>query len=200
MTSRDDTLRVWLCEIHDPVDEAELRRDLAALPVWRQKEANSFRFPIDKMQSAKAYLLLCRALRERYGIIDQPTFGYGEHGKPFLTGHPRIHFNLSHCREGVACAVGDRPVGCDIESIPSRLDPDLMEACFSQAEQEEISRADNPRVEFARLWTRKEALLKLHGIGLIDSLPTLLASPLADGVAFQTKAHGKFAYTICKHQ
>mgnify|MGYP002521683211 FL=1 len=193
-------MRVWLCEIHDPVDASELRRCLQALPTWRRREADAFRFPVDKMQSAKAYLLLCRALRERYGIAGQPRFGYGENGKPYLRDHPRIHFNLSHCRKGVICAMGDSPVGCDIEAIPGCLDPDLMEACFSAGEREWILLADDPRVAFARLWTRKEALLKLHGIGLVDSLPTLLTSPLAEEVSFQTWVHGKLAYTICKHQ
>lgn len=196
----DDALRVWLCEIPDPVDEHELKRDMESLPAWRRKEADAFRFPVDKMQNVKAYLLLCRGLREQYGIIDQPRFGYGENGKPYLTDHPQIHFNLSHCRKGVICAIGDSPVGCDIEAIPDGLDSDLLRACFSTTEQEDILHADNPRIEFARLWTRKEALLKLHGIGLIDSLPALLASPLADGVSFHTEVHGqaKFAYTICK--
>lgn len=182
------------------MDELELKRDMESLPAWRRKEADAFRFPVDKMQNVKAYLLLCQGLREQYGILAQPSFGYGENGKPFLADHPQIHFNLSHCRKGVICVIDDSPVGCDIEAIPSSVDPDLLSACFSMAEQEEILHADNPGIEFASLWTRKEALLKLHGIGLIDSLPALLASPLADGVSFQTKVHGqaKFAYTICK--
>lgn len=182
------------------MDEPELKRDMESLPAWRRKEADAFRFPVDKMQNAKAYLLLCRGLREQYGIIARPRFGYDENGKPFLTDYPQIHFNLSHCRKGVICVIDDSPVGCDIEAIPDGLDPDLLGACFSTTEQEEILHAGDSRIEFARLWTRKEALLKLHGIGLVDALPALLASPLADGVSFQTRVHGqaKFAYTICK--
>ena len=181
------------------MDEAELKRDLEALPAWRRKEADAFRFPVDKMQNAQAYLLLCKGLREQYGIVGQPVFGYGENGKPFLTDYPQIHFNLSHCPKGVICAIGENPVGCDIEAIPDSLDPDLLETCFSSSEQDEILQSANPQIEFARLWTRKEALLKLHGIGLIDSLPSLLTSPWAYGVSFLTTVYGqtKFVYTIC---
>ena len=199
----DNTLKVWLDEIPDSVDEDELRRYLEALPSWRRKEADAFRFPIDKMQNAKVYLLLCQGLREQYGILAQPAFGYTEKGKPFLADYPQIHFNLSHCAKGVICAIDESPVGCDVEAVPKKLDLDLLEACFSAQEQDEILQAGNPRVEFARLWTRKEALLKLHGIGLIDALHSLLTSPLADGVSFITKIYGqtKFVYTICKkHQ
>lgn len=197
---RDNTLKVWLDEIPDSVDEDRLKIYLEALPAWRRKEANAFRFPVDKMQNAKAYLLLCRGLREQYGITAQPAFGYAENGKPFLTDYPQIHFNLSHCQKGVICAIDERPVGCDVEAIPSCLDLDLLETCFSTQEQDKILQANNPRVEFARLWTCKEALLKLHGIGLIDALPSLLTSPWADGVSFITKVYGqtKFAYTICR--
>lgn len=194
-------MKVWLYEIPDSVDEAELKQDLEALPAWRRKEAEAFRFSIDKMQNAKAYLLLCQGLREQYGIFDQPVFGYGEHGKPFLIDYPQIHFNLSHCSQGVICVMDDSPVGCDVETIPTCLDQDLLEACFSMAEQDEILQAANPQIEFARLWTCKEALLKLHGIGLVDSLPSLLTSPWTDGVSFTTEVYGqtKFAYTICKN-
>lgn len=182
------------------MDESELKRDLKALPAWRWKEANAFRFPVDKMQNAKAYLLLCQGLREQYGILAQPRFGYGENGKPFLIDYPQIHFNLSHCSKGVVCVIDESPVGCDAETIPSCLDLDLLETCFSTAEQEQILQSTNPQVEFARLWTCKEALLKLHGVGLGDSLPTVLTSSWNKGVSFLTQVFGqaKFAYTICK--
>lgn len=183
------------------MDETELKRDLEALPVWRRKEADAFRFPIDQLQNAKAYLLLCQGLREQYGILAQPDFGYGENGKPYLVDYPHIHFNLSHCPKGVICAIDENPVGCDVEAIPNSLDIDLLETCFSITEQNRILQANNPQVEFARLWTSKEALLKLYGIGLVDSLTSLLSSPWGKGVSFQTKVYGQtqFAYTICKN-
>ena len=66
---------------------------------------------------AAAYLLLCEGLRKEYGITEKPVFEYGEHGKPSIVGHPEICFNISHCREAVLCALSDKPIGVDIESI-----------------------------------------------------------------------------------
>ena len=37
-------------------------------------------------------------------------------GKPWLEGHPEIHFNISHCAACAACALGDAPVGIDVEN------------------------------------------------------------------------------------
>ena len=92
----------------------------AALPLLsdqRREQALKFKFELGRKTCAMAYLLLCEGLRKEYGITERPVFEYGEHGKPFIIGHPDIHFNVSHCREGVICVISDRPVGVDIESI-----------------------------------------------------------------------------------
>ena len=106
--------------LHDhpqTVTQEELQRDLLLLPEWRQQKVLSFRFLIDRVLSAKAYLLLCQGLRQKYGITEMPSFDYVGHEKPILHGFPDIHFNLSHCRRGVLCVIDDEPVGCDIEEI-----------------------------------------------------------------------------------
>ncbi len=61
-----------------------LQAALAALPEWRRAEALAYKFESGQAQSAAAYLLLCRLLREHYGITEQPRFIIGEHGKPEL--------------------------------------------------------------------------------------------------------------------
>ncbi len=40
-------------------------------------------------------------------------------GKPRLSGHPSIHFNLSHSGPWVLCAVHGGPVGIDVEEVRS---------------------------------------------------------------------------------
>ena len=42
-------------------------------------------------------------------------FLYNEHGKPYLENGP--YFSISHCKEGIAVAVDDQPIGIDVESI-----------------------------------------------------------------------------------
>ena len=157
-------MKTLLFENPGAVGPAELEADLAALPAWRREKALSFRFNIDRVLSAKAYLLLQQALREGYGIIEPPEFAFRQNGKPFLRDHPSIHFNLSHCRSGVLCVVDDSEVGCDIEEV--MFDSGLCGECFCPQEQSRILSAPVPALEFTRLWTRKEAALKLTGEGI----------------------------------
>lgn len=185
--------RVLPLPIHPMEDD--FRACAASLPLWRRRQAESFRFPVDRLQCAEAYLLLCRMLDERVGEGTLPRFAYGENGKPFLPDFPDVHFNLSHCPRAVMCAVADIPVGCDVEVVPTEIDEQLLRFCLSLDEQRRVLRASSPTVEFVRLWTRKEALLKLHGVGLIDDLPSLLSSPLARNVHFDTTVCDGYVYT-----
>ena len=68
----------------DQLRGPRLQEALAALPEWRRAEALAYKFESGQAQSAAAYLLLCRLLREHYGITEQPRFIIGEHGKPEL--------------------------------------------------------------------------------------------------------------------
>jgi len=136
----------------------------AALPLLsdqRREQALKFKFEQGRKTCAMAYLLLCEGLRKEYGITQRPVFGYGEHGKPFIIGHPDIHFNVSHCREGV------------IESIREYRES-LVRYTMNDREVQQIERAEHPDVEFIRLWTMKEAVLKLSGKGIVDNMKGVL--------------------------
>ncbi len=137
----------------------------------------------DRQSSLAAYLLLYRALREGYGIAEPPIFNFGPSGKPFLKDHPNIHFNLSHT-EGIAvCVVADVPVGVDVERIRP-IDRQVVDMVMSDDEQAEISLAEDSDTAFYRLWTRKEAYLKLTGEGLRDDMRNVLAD--TEGCFFQS--------------
>ena len=97
-------------------------------------EGFSYRFLIDQVLCAKAYLLLKNGLKEVYDITGNPVFEYVKHEKPVLRDNPDIHFNLSHCRRGIMCVIDDMPIGCDIEEIESTFDIDLCHVCFNDNE------------------------------------------------------------------
>lgn len=181
----------------------ELEHDLRFLPAWRREKALSYHFLIDRVLCTKAYLLLCQGLREEYNIYKvMPSFDYINHDKPVLREYPHIHFNLSHCKRGVMCVVDDEPIGCDIEEIEEKLDFNLCKYCFNDDEIARIRSADNPCVEFTKLWTIKEAVLKLTGEGINDNLPALLTEQLLDTLSIEThvcEEHG-FVYSICKYR
>ena len=159
--------------INDDLDGFDLDRALPLLSEQRRGVCLRFRHELGRKQCAAAYLLLRKALLEEYGISEMPVFGYGEHGKPFIIGHPDIHFNISHCHEAVVCAVSDKPVGVDVESI-DRYKESVAQYTMNDREMDIIHSADNPALAFTCLWTMKEALLKLSGQGISNDMRDVL--------------------------
>ncbi|MBQ8656051.1 MAG: 4'-phosphopantetheinyl transferase superfamily protein [Prevotella sp.] len=159
--------------INDRLDELDLAAVLPLLSEQRREQVLRFKHEAGQRQCAAAYLLLMQGLREEYAITDKPVFEYGEHGKPVMVGLPHIHFNLSHCREAAVCMLADRPVGVDIETIRDYKES-LVRYTMSDAELQQIQAADRPDVEFTRLWTQKEAVLKQAGTGIRTDMKTVL--------------------------
>ncbi len=154
---------------------AEVDSLISSFPPQRAELLARYRNEAARRQGALAYLLLCRALREDFGIPEPPVFAFGEHGKPFLAEHPDLHFNLSHCLSAVACAVSRSPVGIDIESV-RKARPDLVSRTMNAAEAQRIFSSPDPDREFTVLWTRKEAVLKLSGRGIVDDMRSVLTT------------------------
>jgi len=104
-------------------------------------------------------------------------------GRPLLSlpedaPAPVPSFSISHCAQGGAAAVGapGRLVGVDIETIVAR--PAEVIA-FVSSPAELASGPSDPDGQ-ARLWTGKEAALKLFGLGLDADAKAV--RPEADGV------------------
>ena len=186
--------------LNDDIYALDLERALEAVSPQRRALALRYRFELDRRLSLAVYLLLCEGLKKEYGITEPPEFVFGPHGKPALKDHPGIHFNLSHCHRAALCVLDDAPVGCDVECVPDRLDRDICRRCFNEEEIAAIQDSDHPTMAFTRLWTRKEAFLKLTGEGLTDQLPVLFSSSRADNVCFRTytAADRSYVYTVCR--
>ena len=183
--------------LNDHLEAIDLATTLAQLPEWRRRQALAFRQVHQQLQNAVAYLLLCQALREEYGIEEKPLFEYGPNGKPGIVGHPAIHFNLTHCGEAVICVTDDSPIGVDIESVKA-YDEDVARYAMNDDELRQIHQAPRPDVAFTRQWTRKEAVLKRSGQGLTNqaALRDLL---LANSFPLLTVESPDFCYvySIC---
>ena len=178
--------------VNDHLQDFDLALALQQLSGQRREQALKYRYEMGQRTCAAAYLLLCRGLREEYGITELPIFEYGEHGKPTILGHPEIHFNLSHCREAAVCIISDHPVGVDVESVRPLKDS-LAEYTMNDAELDEIRQAANPALQFTRFWTMKEALLKLTGEGINNHLKNVLHR---SDVIFETTVAPDIRYVI----
>ena len=148
----------------------DLPQALGQVSAWRRDYALRYRHELDQRLCVAAYRLLQRALQRQYGIEELPRFIPGEGGKPLLEGHPDIHFSLSHCREAVACALGDSPVGIDVETY-DHYSEDVAAHVMNVDELQQITAADVPAVAFTRLWTMKESFRE--GPSMAMSAPCL---------------------------
>lgn len=91
-------------------------------------------------------------------------FSFTGNKKPYIEG---VHFNISHSGRFTIIAISPKPVGIDIEYINEKFDfSTLLNICFKESELNNIHNI----VDFYTLWTRKEAILKASGEGLIDNL------------------------------
>ena len=181
--------------INDNIDAFDVEAALPLLSEERRQQTLRFRYARGRKTCAAAYLLLCEGLQKEYGITEKPLFSYGPHGKPALRDYPHIHFNLSHCRDAVVCAISDKPVGIDVESV-SHYKESVARYTMNQQEMEQILQAERPDVMFTRLWTMKEAVLKLSGEGLRDNLKSVLTD--ADEVIINTvvSTDQRYVYSV----
>ncbi|MBR6973631.1 MAG: 4'-phosphopantetheinyl transferase superfamily protein [Bacteroidaceae bacterium] len=184
----------------DAITSEELEAAIASLPQWRREKALRFKFEQGRKECAFSYLLLCQALREVYRITEQPSFSYGEHGKPELsfnsqlsTLNSQLFFNISHCKQAIACVVSNQPVGVDVERI-GRYNESLARHVLNDSEFALVSQSPDPQVSFTRFWTQKEAIVKLTGRGIDDDLPNLLLK--YNNVSLHTEDHLDKGYIL----
>lgn len=182
------------------LDEQQTERLLLSLPEWRREVAMRYKHLAGRRESATAYLLLLEALQQQYGINEAPHFVIGPHGKPSLLEFPHIHFNTSHCHKAVICAVGDTPVGVDIEGRRSIRDS-LVDYTMNAAEKERIARAEDPEMEFLKLWTAKEAVVKLSGEGIQDNIRDILTLAKDRNISVHTYINTEkdYVYSLAHH-
>lgn len=109
----------------------------------------------------------------------------GEFGKPSVDG---VEFSLSHTGSVVLIGLGDLPLGVDVEKVPEGRTVGQVGSGFHPREAAELLGlpADARPEAFARVWVRKEALLKAIGTGLSRGISrdyvgagTVLATPVA---------------------
>ena len=183
-----------LTQVREDIWAFDLQAALKEISEQRREQALKFKHEQGQRLCVLAYLLLKQALREGYGITENPVFEYNEHGKPSIVGHPEIFFNLSHCKEAAICVVSDQPVGVDVEGIREYKES-LVNYTMNDEEIAQIKTAENPAAAFIRLWTMKEATTKLIGTGISNDMKTVI-DPTK--YKYTTVDRQRYIYTICE--
>ena len=100
------------------------------------------------------------------------TIIYDGNNKPYIEGNS-LYFNISHTRDSFAFAISDMVrIGLDLEKTNMYFDYVSIISDYFNPQEIQYILADlsNSREKFFLLWTRKEAILKALGIGIIDRL------------------------------
>lgn len=174
-------MKVMIFDRMEECTETEVQRLLPQVSAQRREQALRFKHTLGQFCCLKSWLML-NAMH-----IGEMEFLYNEHGKPYIEGGP--FFSISHCKEGIAVAIDDQPIGIDIEAIRN-VDQDLVLRTMNEEEQRQI----HSNRDFTRLWTQKEAILKMEGTG-ITSFEQLQGLSIPD-YRIQTIEKEKYIYTI----
>lgn len=169
---------IWLSRVYRPVPEIKDLEDL--ISPEEAARAQRFRFLHDRNRYIVQRGVLRSLLAGYVGCGPrQVDIRSSANGKPYLAGQDgaAIHFSVSHS-DGFAVyafSIIDS-IGVDIEKI--RQIPDMLEIVeqhFTQREKHEIFSCpeDQRLILFYRFWTRKEAVLKAQGDGLLKALDSV---------------------------
>ena len=149
-------MRVQVFDHMNECTEAEVQRMLPQVSAQRREQALKYKHTFGQYCCLKSWIML-------YDFIELSNYRavewcYNEHGKPYIENGP--YFSISHCKEGIAVAVANQPIGIDIEAI-RHADEELIVRTMN--EEERVGMDDRT---FTRLWTQKEAVLKMEGTGI----------------------------------
>ena len=127
-----------------------------------------------KMEHMIGEKLLETGLKKEYGrdLKFEPR-SRGEHGKPFFTLQPKIHYNISHSGKYVVCVFAGEEVGIDIQIHKEVNYERMLERMVPGNMIREILEADDPVRAFYAQWVLREAYIKWTGEGLSRDLRTI---------------------------
>jgi 4'-phosphopantetheinyl transferase len=118
--------------------------------------------------------LLEAGLKKEYGLnLAYEPRATTEHGKPFLTREPKIHYNISHSGEYVVCIFSGEEVGIDIQQHRKVNYERMLERMVPAEMIREILESDNVEQAFFTQWVLREAYIKWTGEGLSRNMRTI---------------------------
>jgi 4'-phosphopantetheinyl transferase len=171
-----DDVHVWIATL--PVDQRGYDLLTGSLDPAERSRADRYHYQSDRQQFVFARGLLRTLLGSYLGLpASQVKFEYQPGGKPVVPSSASdrgLHFNLSHSTDLILLAFSRRyPVGVDVEQEDRLVDwRGVARRILSPREKTEfdaLPQACQPRA-FYHVWTRKEAVLKATGDGLLDRM------------------------------
>jgi 4'-phosphopantetheinyl transferase len=186
-----------------------------------QERAARFRFEVDRERFIIAHGLLRTLLGEQLGERPEELhIAGGPYGKPYIAGSD-LRFNLSDTKDALLIAfTHGQEIGADIETMARTVDHMAVgEHYFTPEEILAIREAgsiatlssgtvyppgrlpgavveNTSKRRFLEFWTRKEAVLKASGVGIMDDLRVLRVDGAVNTMTIQHEAFVQHAAEV----
>lgn len=166
-------------------DENLLNRAISGLSPARREKALRYKDK-DSLKACVLGELLIRKMLDELGITNDISYGFKEHGKPYLKGMDDVHFNISHSKDMVICVADNKEIGCDIQHTTDMDYINIAKRFLHEEEVESVcslKEANLQKDEFYRIWVLKESYVKMTGMGLIQDFNSFsVMNALKDGL------------------
>lgn len=154
-------------DMDDPRHHLDLLKDV---PDWRIEKTLRLVKASDRKRSLAGWKLMSIILNNNN--LSHKDLKFNERGKPSCDS---INFSISHSSDYVIATVSNYEVGCDIEKVKN-FSLNLLERILTNQEKKYVndSKDFNERNRrFFKIWTAKEAYLKMTGEGIIKNLKSI---------------------------
>ncbi len=162
--------KLYLPDFYDDVD------DLFLLLSDDEKErALRFKFENHRKRFTITRAMLRKTLSYYLGInATELEFSISIHGKPYLSSNPlKFEFNVSHSNDCAIIGVCQfKPIGVDIENVKQDYNDGVAKRMFNAIEYSTLNslHKDKKVKNFYRIWSKKEAIVKLFGGSIFEDL------------------------------
>ena len=119
-----------------------------------------------KAETQNGRAILKEAVFREYSIdTNDLKIEKGEHGKPYFSDRKDIFFNISHSGDYAAAAVGNVPLGVDVQ-VMSRVGESVIGKLCNDDEKRFLNESEDRGKAFIILWSLKESFVKATGDGM----------------------------------
>jgi len=151
---------IWLA-----LSEIEERDDLSFLTKIEQEYYRNFEHERRKREFVESRAIL-KDMAKRAGLhVSSLKLKKTSEGRPYgVTKKEEFFVSIAHTNRFVFCGLSiNRPIGVDLEPFDREIHPGVRSRILSD---EELENKSLQKVDTVRLWTIKEAIVKLTGGGL----------------------------------
>lgn len=180
-------MQIYIADTTALSDEELFWKYMDQVDETRRKKVFQCRREEDRKRSLLAGYLIQKGMKERMQRRDGQapvtvplplSYAFAADGKPCILNEPDIHFSLSHSGKYVTAVFDEAETGIDIQ-YHRELKTDVAKRFFSEEDRKlsGVFGENGNEQYFYRLWTIKEAYMKLTGEGLRQGLDSTIIVP-----------------------